>query len=205
MAKPALTEYRLAGRHADGRPCDSARRDAAGATEEGRPDPFDPSNLPDSKNSLDPRFGQAVSDVLAASEKIMAKGVAYIRRIMRGEIVILSMLSQSDGYMSAECLAESTVLSRPRITQALNSLAERGYVEKQRNAHDKRRVNVRLTQAGAEACARLRDELERLAERHLSCLEPDELDAFVRVLQKLGAWNADLDGAPAPTDFLELD
>ena len=82
---------------------------------------------------------------------------------------------------------------------------KRGRDEKQCDPHDRRRVNARLTQAGAEACERLRGELEGLTGRYLSCLEPDELDAFVRALQKLGAQGMDFDGVPAPTDFLELD
>lgn len=149
-------------------------------------------------------FEKRIKDVISTSAEILIKGVAYVRRIVQGEIIVLGILKMNPDDTSVENIVANTVLSRPRVTQILESLEKRGYVEKWSDARDKRRVRVRLTQAGLAACARTQEEVEKLFKGSLSCLEPDELDSFVHILQKLSAANKSLEDTTAK-NFLVLD
>lgn len=91
--------------------------------------------------------------------------------------LVLSRLYARDGQYQTQ-IADSTFRDRPNTSRILAGLEERGYVRKQKDREDMRRVRVYLTEAGeafvrdmAPMAARTRDSLyEGLSDEELRLL-----------------------------------
>jgi long-chain acyl-CoA synthetase len=100
----------------------------------------------------------------------------------------------SSGGIAPSALAGQLAVSKPTITALIDGLVARGYVARTPDAHDRRRVEHRLTAAGEqvldEADAAITARLARLA-THLDARRADA------ALAGLAHWNAALDAARA--------
>ncbi len=160
------------------------------------------------ENDTDAAFEDNIEIAINAGSRIISRTVAYIRRVLQGDVIVLSVLMRNPSGTSIDTIVETTVLTRPRITQILNSLEERGYVERQNVDQDKRRISVYITQAGREVCMRMRKEMRELTRVYLTQLTPEELESFAHILQKLSTMDAHQEDAMPlmdPADFFKID
>jgi DNA-binding MarR family transcriptional regulator len=92
-----------------------------------------------------------------------------------------------DGPHTLRALAEAAGVSAPTGSRMLDALVGRGYVERARDAHDRRAVNFTLTAAGrrqaAAKLARIREARARMAE----ALDEDERRVAADLLVRLAA------------------
>jgi DNA-binding MarR family transcriptional regulator len=72
----------------------------------------------------------------------------------------------------------------PDITRLLDRLAERGLVDRQRPAGNRRTVHVGITPAGMTLLDDIADEVRACHERQLGHLSPEELRTLVDLLRK---------------------
>ena len=62
---------------------------------------------------------------------------------------ILNILKENE-YISANEIAKSLDLSRPRITVSINELSNKGFIEINKDKNDKRKYNINITNKGDE-------------------------------------------------------
>ena len=62
---------------------------------------------------------------------------------------ILNILRENE-YISANEIAKSLDLSRPRITVSINELSNKGFIEINKDKNDKRKYNINITNKGDE-------------------------------------------------------
>ena len=62
---------------------------------------------------------------------------------------ILNILKENE-YISANEIAKSLDLSRPRITASINELSNKGFIEINKDKNDKRKYNINITNKGDE-------------------------------------------------------
>ena len=62
---------------------------------------------------------------------------------------ILNILKENE-YISANEIAKSLDLSRPRITISINELSNKGFIEINKDKNDKRKYNINITNKGDE-------------------------------------------------------
>lgn len=62
---------------------------------------------------------------------------------------ILNILKENE-YISANEIAKSLDLSRPRITVSINELSNKGLIEINKDKNDKRKYNINITNKGDE-------------------------------------------------------
>ena len=62
---------------------------------------------------------------------------------------ILNILKENE-YISANEIAKSLDLSRPRITVSINELSNKGFIEINKEKNDKRKYNINITNKGDE-------------------------------------------------------
>ena len=62
---------------------------------------------------------------------------------------ILNILKENE-YISANDIAKSLDLSRPRITVSINELSNKGFIEINKDKNDKRKYNINITNKGDE-------------------------------------------------------
>lgn len=115
---------------------------------------------------------------------------------LRGETFVLQYIAyQSEDVLPGEICHEMDV-SSARIAQTLNSLERKGYITRQINPADRRRVLVKLTPAGREAAdARSRAIVENTS-KMLSILGEHDAREYVRITNKLAQICTPEDEAP---------
>ncbi|GAA1596009.1 hypothetical protein GCM10009678_92530 [Actinomadura kijaniata] len=98
---------------------------------------------------------------------------------------VLLWLSYQDGPVSVSDLGACTMLSRSQVSRVVESLRERGLIERARSERDARAAEVALTARGravfAEADATRREALRDT----FGTLDEEDLKALVRVWSKL--------------------
>ncbi len=92
--------------------------------------------------------------------------------------ILVTLAGQGEGTVTMTELARIAGLSRSRLSHALDSLEERGWVERTSCSSDKRTLSATLTAEGRESCARpLRCTSSRCAELVLDPLTAEEREA----------------------------
>lgn len=82
------------------------------------------------------------------------------------------------GEVSAVELSRWMGLSKQAVSQLLDTLVLRGYVTREVNPDDRRRLSLALTERGRAAAEVTRDEVEAVDEELRRRLTPDELAGF---------------------------
>jgi DNA-binding MarR family transcriptional regulator len=104
----------------------------------------------------------------------------------RGSGRVRSLMWLSGGPLSLSGLAEAVGVDAPYATLIVDSLEERGLVERQPDPDDRRRKLVSLTPAGSEAV----DRVLRIQEQPpaaFGSLSPAELDTLEGLLRRLAS------------------
>ena len=126
------------------------------------------------------------------SECVMLKASQLVRELTQGEYCVLVYLESCTEDATAVEIADEVSLTRPRITQIVSSLERRGFVTRTKDDHDKRKVNIRITEAGR---GMVNTQRENALERHMNYLTylGDDRDAFLRILEKSIVYFAERD------------
>ncbi len=110
---------------------------------------------------------------LLASEKLT--GPQYnILRILRGA---------KNEALSCGVVAQRMLTPVPDLTRVLDKLEKRGFVERHRDAADRRVVRVRLTLPGGRLVDRLDDPVRELHEKQLSMLTDRQAEQLLKLCQ----------------------
>jgi len=94
--------------------------------------------------------------------------------------------SQHKNIKAAD-LSDILELSRPSITRILNDLERKGFITRNIDNNDRRRVNIELTEAGMEALETANNRLLLLAERLVAVLGEADTDKLIELIDKLAA------------------
>jgi MarR family 2-MHQ and catechol resistance regulon transcriptional repressor len=96
----------------------------------------------------------------------------------------LRLLQAADGRLPTLAIAAGLISRAPDITRLLDRLEERGLIDRERPAGDRRSVTVGLTPAGRTLLAGLAEPVRRCHAAQLGHLEPEELRELTRLLRK---------------------
>lgn len=98
--------------------------------------------------------------------------------------LVLSRLYARDGQYQTQ-IADSTFRDRPNTSRILAGLEERGYVRKQRDPDDRRRMRIHLTELGEEFVRDMAPLAARTRDGLYEGLSDDELRMLRRVLRRI--------------------
>ncbi|MEX2203891.1 MAG: MarR family transcriptional regulator [Actinomycetota bacterium] len=136
---------------------------------------------------LDFRAMWAVSNLFRTS--------AAIRRHMESKVLADDRLSWTSfvalwvlwvwGEMESRDLAAAVGISRPTSTGVVNTLEQRGFVRRRKNAEDGRMVRVSLTQPGRKKIEELFPRFNAEESAVTSDLTPDEQDSMAWMLRSM--------------------
>jgi Transcriptional regulators len=115
-------------------------------------------------------------------------------QISRGEFFMLHIISHRSREASPEKpgakitdLSIAAEMSKPAVSQMLNSLEDKGMIERIMTKNDRRVVYVCLTEKGKQQLALAAREMEDLMEEVVRELGPEDTAELVRLLGKLHA------------------
>lgn len=89
-----------------------------------------------------------------------------------------------DGMTQAQ-LADFLDIRPQSLTRALTDLEEKGLIERKRTGKDRRSLTVYPTEEGIEHHRRMSGLREKKAERIFSCLDEQEKEVLLKILNKL--------------------
>jgi DNA-binding MarR family transcriptional regulator len=113
----------------------------------------------------------------------------------RGSGRVKALMWLAEGPLSLSGLAETVGVDAPYATLIVDSLEERGLVERQLDPDDRRRKLVSLTPAGQEAVARVL-RIQEQPPPAFGDLSPAELDTLDRLLGRLAGGGRPEAGGP---------
>ncbi|HET9149072.1 MAG TPA: MarR family winged helix-turn-helix transcriptional regulator [Alphaproteobacteria bacterium] len=158
---------------------------------EARPLPA-PAGPSDAESGFDGSIGYVLRDTYRSFTRVLQSKIAP-HGVSIGQWYFLRVLWAQDGLTQRE-LSQRVGMMEPTTVTALNGMEKRGYVKRVRNANDRRKINIYLTDKGRALKARLLPfvpEINRLATRGI----PESEMEHVRKL--LAAMKKNLDQSPS--------
>lgn len=104
------------------------------------------------------------------------------------ELHMLESVSKNKDGCTISFIAEDQGITLPSVTFAIDKLTKKGYVEKQRAAHDGRQVLVKLTREGRKVNAGHQYFHENMVRNIIKEFDEDEQQALVRGIDKLNSF-----------------
>ena len=104
---------------------------------------------------------------------------------LKGMGTILRVLYEADSVLSVGEIAKKLRISTARAAVALNTLKNKGFVEKHRSSDDGRNTFIKLTDEGRYEVKRKREMLIELLGKHFSKLSDREIIQFKNIIEKL--------------------
>lgn len=101
------------------------------------------------------------------------------------QFMALLSLERADGPCRMGPLAAATLQSSACMTGIVDRLLERGLVERQRDARDRRSVVVSLTPAGQQLLAQIKADQRHTVQQVLGCLSPEDRARLATLLGRL--------------------
>ncbi len=101
----------------------------------------------------------------------------------RGLFVI--MFEIKDGNNTPSGLAKKLNITTARIARALNTLENKGYIERNNDDNDKRKTYIKLTNIGEEKLDKEKKCRDKFLENIIKGLSDDELESFINIFEKM--------------------
>jgi DNA-binding MarR family transcriptional regulator len=127
-------------------------------------DDMDPADIPGLMRAARGTYGHAITADLVAS--------GYEDLPRNGPFVIGGMANQGG---SAVEMIRGLGVSRQAASQLIDTLVVRGYLARDVNTDDRRRLDITLTERGRDAATVIRAAVERIHAELATMISPDEL------------------------------
>lgn len=101
------------------------------------------------------------------------------------QYVALKVLAKAEEPLSSVALSKELKVTPANVTAIVDRLEKKGYVQRMRKANDRRILQLELTESGAEFTSQLIDLMEAKVIEQLMHLDPTDVDALLRTLEKL--------------------
>ena len=139
-----------------------------------------------SSSRLSERFSSALA-VLAPHLQPTPLPDEIPTELSLGTARLLIAVTSIAGEPAVGDLAKLLRLPLPRISKLLGELEDRGFIERMRNAQDRRRVEVRLLPAGQRAAAGFRKAHGQRLDQLMDVLGPRDTEQLIRIFERAAA------------------
>ncbi len=103
----------------------------------------------------------------------------------RGELCLLMHLKRRNDPVLPSELSEAMSVSTARVTRLLNALEERGLIQRSMDLSDRRKIVVKLTEAGERYLKEVYKRTHRRASAVIDALGAEETETFIRIAEKI--------------------
>ena len=144
----------------------------------------------DGTPALEDALVTALETVLPHYHRVMRRALALVEgeeRLLFSQLRCLQMLAHGQGPPYAAQLARALLVTPPTMTRTLDTLVERGLVERQPDAANRRQVALVITPEGRTLVDRYEAVITTHLHRLLAPLPPDRQERLLLALQDLGA------------------
>jgi DNA-binding MarR family transcriptional regulator len=156
----------------------------------GDPAPSDPSDIPALLRGARGGYGNTIATMLADA------GFEDLPR--NGPFVVGGMANHE---ASAVDMIRGLGVSRQAASQLIDTLVLRGYLSRQINSDDRRRIDIELTERGRAAAGVVRAAVKKVDRQLTAMLSPDDLSGLRAGLAALAALRERTSGDHGPKDL----
>ena len=131
---------------------------------------------------------EALFNVLVTGSWILNELAATMApyRVTPAQYNVLRILRGSHPEtLTCSALGQHLLDRTPDVTRLLNRLNRHGLIHRARDEHDRRVVQVGITEAGLALLERMRDDIEAAEQRLTSHLSPSEHQHLSRLLERM--------------------
>lgn len=108
-----------------------------------------------------------------------------VSNTVSGEMAVMRALMLADGKLSPSQIADRAWISTPRVANILRSLETKGWITREPDKTDHRRVIVNVTDRGVAALEEKRELSNRKTGEFLAELGPDDAHELVRLIHRM--------------------
>lgn len=108
-----------------------------------------------------------------------------VSNTVSGEMAVMRALMLADGKLSPSQIANRARISTPRVANILRSLETKGWITREPDKTDRRRVIVNVTDRGVAALEEKRRLSRRKTGEFLAELGPDDAHELVRLIHRM--------------------
>ncbi|MBP1173009.1 MULTISPECIES: MarR family winged helix-turn-helix transcriptional regulator [Paenibacillus] len=101
------------------------------------------------------------------------------------DLLLLLTLHQSQAQMSPSMIADRLGIRRASVTSLLDWTEQRGWIIREHNSTDRRKIHVRITEAGTHLVQQVLPVFWSSCASLASILEPEEQVVFSRIIEKI--------------------
>jgi len=127
---------------------------------------------------------RALREFLAAQRRLRGREAQRQNAISFSQHAVLRVLADGAEHSAGE-LATAANLTPASITKMLDGLSRTGLLERVRDESDRRRVGVRITEAGRREFARKDAQIHTAWEDNLAGADLEELEGMARALRRI--------------------
>ena len=129
-------------------------------------------------------YKKEAAKFMADVRKIKQPPNENVQRFSKGEFMTLMNLWEHGGAVTGSELAEKAGISTPRMTAIVSSLEKKGYIVREVDGGDRRRIHIQLTQKGAKQANDLyREALEHTTD-FMKYLGEEDTRNLLRIAEK---------------------
>ena len=143
---------------------------------------------------MDP-FSYELNELLVSTYREINRIEELVLRSLSRNTLSLAELHMLDVVGTKGCtvteIAQSMAISMPSATIAVKKLEKKGYVTKERDPEDARRVRIHLTQLGRRAEAAHRWFHRQMVHNIEKAVAPDERDMLLHVIREMNVFFRD--------------
>ncbi len=122
--------------------------------------------------------------MLRSARNIINHGLQPLNLSSAEGNILLHLLTQGQGVVQ-EQLVEQMDVSKPAISRALDSLAAKGYITRQRDLEDKRAYRIWLTSKALEIGPSIEQVYNHVFALALQGISQDELECFMKLFGRI--------------------
>ncbi|MDR2687127.1 MAG: transcriptional regulator [Oscillospiraceae bacterium] len=130
-------------------------------------------------------YAQAAEELMRLLHHARGGGIDMLHQHMKGEAFVLHVLSHTEGAALPGQLRSATCTSSARVAATLGSLEQKGFITREIDPADRRRILVRLTDEGRRAWETTHGALHGRLEGTLRALGEDDTRELLRLAARL--------------------
>ncbi len=108
-----------------------------------------------------------------------------INSVLHGEMFILHFISHKKAPVLPSELSVVTKTSSARVAMALKNLESKGYIERNIDKTDRRKVLVTITEKGIEEVNKQHDRIRLIMERMVDELGEEDVREYIRIVDRV--------------------
>lgn len=131
------------------------------------------------------------SDFLVSTRRMiklhenMLRDIGQEYELTLTEATIISFLHNNPGRDTAADIVELRMLQKSNVSQAVETLYRRGYLERKQDMADRRKIHLYLTGQAQPVIGRMDQQWAQFEQEILSGISPQEREVYIRVNEKM--------------------